>query len=57
MKNTKTLQSVLGVVSGELEKGMQLTKCRQCGCMKETLKNLQSIFPEDEKGKFFALQR
>ncbi len=38
-------------IESELRKGMRLTKCRKCGCMKESLENLQTSFsaltPED----------
>ncbi len=32
----------------EIQKGMQLAKCKKCGCMKETLENLLASLPSIE---------
>lgn len=34
--------SAIENIQSELHEGMSLTKCRKCGCMKETLENLQA---------------
>jgi hypothetical protein len=31
----------MDTIQSELREGMELPKCRKCGCMKETLENLQ----------------
>lgn len=36
----------LQLVEAELETGMQLTKCRKCGCMQETLNSLTEVLPQ-----------
>lgn len=35
----------LQFVEAELDAGMQLAKCRKCGCMQETLNNLTEVLP------------
>ncbi|MEN9225372.1 MAG: DUF4346 domain-containing protein [Thermostichus sp. HHBFW_bins_43] len=35
----------LSAIHSELQQGMALAKCRKCGCMKETLQNLESTLP------------
>lgn len=32
----------IGEIQSELQKGMKLAKCKRCGCMKQTLENLQA---------------
>src|SRR5680860_171883 len=39
----------------EIQKGMQLVKCRKCGCMKEILENLQATLPSIEIEECFDL--
>lgn len=36
--------SPMDKIQFELREGMELPKCRKCGCMKETLENLQTSF-------------
>lgn len=40
-----TNKGVIQKVKSEIEKGIGLVKCRKCGCMKETLDNLQASLP------------
>ena len=44
MANEKSITRI----KSELQKGMQLPKCRKCGCMKQTLENLLSVFSLNE---------
>lgn len=39
-----TKDNAIRKMRSELEAGMGLAKCRKCGCMKETLENLQTSF-------------
>lgn len=39
----------------ELEKGMQLAKCRKCGCMKETLENLLPFLSSSDLEESYSL--
>jgi len=43
--NTATNKEALDAIQFELSSGMELPKCRKCGCMKETLESLQSALP------------
>ena len=38
-------KSSIRTVQAELEAGIALTKCQQCGCMESTLKNLAVALP------------
>ena len=38
-------QNLLETVEVELEQGMALSKCRQCGCMNDALENLEAALP------------
>lgn len=43
-------KSPLNKIQSELGEGIELTKCRKCGCMKDTLETLQSSvssFPQE----------
>lgn len=40
-----TLESSVNTVQAELEAGIALPKCQQCGCMESALKNLASVLP------------
>ncbi len=42
-------KEVIQKIKLEIQKGMQLAKCKKCGCMKETLKNLLEYLPEIEE--------
>jgi tetrahydromethanopterin S-methyltransferase subunit A len=39
------MNSVFKQVYSELQKGMRLSKCRKCGCMRQTLENLKASLP------------
>jgi tetrahydromethanopterin S-methyltransferase subunit A len=38
---------MINKIRSEMEEGINLLKCQQCGCMKETLEILKSDFPSD----------
>lgn len=38
-------KNLMSKIQSELHEGISLTKCRKCGCMKETLENLLSSLP------------
>ena len=38
---------VVNKIKTEMEEGINLLKCQQCGCMKDTLENLKSEFPSE----------
>lgn len=40
-----TNEDVVQTIRTELEVGIQLAKCKKCGCMKETLDNLAALLP------------
>lgn len=40
-----TPEERLQTIRHELEAGIELTKCQQCGCMEDTLKQLASVLP------------
>lgn len=40
-----TPEEGLQTIRHELEAGIKLTKCQQCGCMEDTLKQLTSVLP------------
>ncbi len=54
--STQNNESSRKAIIRELEEGMKLTKCRQCGCMLETLKNLNAILAANEHNDFLILQ-
>jgi tetrahydromethanopterin S-methyltransferase subunit A len=39
------MNATLKKVHSEIQRGMKLSKCRKCGCMKGTLENLQASLP------------
>lgn len=39
---SEVLRSEINTIHSELQAGISLTKCRKCGCMKETLENLKT---------------
>ncbi len=41
----------IDVILSELKKGMSLTKCKKCGCMKETLEQLRSFYKTNQIGE------
>jgi len=43
-------QEAIEKIRAELQAGMDLAKCRKCGCMKETLENLASSLAPSESG-------
>jgi tetrahydromethanopterin S-methyltransferase subunit A len=43
--NTFTMESPFKEVHSEIQRGMRLSKCRKCGCMHGTLKNLKEALP------------
>ncbi len=45
-ENINKLETV-NKIQSEMEEGINLLKCQQCGCTKETLENLKSVFPSD----------
>lgn len=47
MKDMTDKESIRKIKS-EIQKGMELTKCKKCGCMKETLENLLVYLPSIE---------
>ncbi|MCS6815828.1 MAG: DUF4346 domain-containing protein [Blastocatellia bacterium] len=53
-----TGQEPIEKIRAELRVGMDLVKCRQCGCMKETLKKIESALPtlESEAGSALLKQ-
>ena len=40
-----TPEEALHTAWTELETGIELTKCQQCGCMEDTLKQLATVLP------------
>jgi len=43
--NKSTMKSPFNEVHAEIQRGMRLSKCRKCGCMHGTLKNLKQALP------------
>ena len=43
--HNNAMSSIFNQVSSELEKGIRLSKCRKCGCMRGTLENLKASLP------------
>lgn len=53
MKNTNAFETT----RAELAAGIQLAKCRQCGCMEDTLQNLSALLPSTGKKQAQYLAR
>lgn len=53
MTNNDSFQTI----RTELEAGIQLAKCKKCGCMKETLDNLSTLIPTVGTEEVHALAR
>jgi hypothetical protein len=46
-----------GKIRSELEKGVKLSKCRHCGCMKGTLEEMEALLSPRRDGESVALGR
>lgn len=51
MTNKESIQKI----KSEIEEGIRLTKCKRCGCMKETLENLLASLSSNESKDFSNL--
>ena len=47
----------LNTVLSEIRKGMALSKCRKCGCMKGALEELRENLADDPAGDSAALRK
>lgn len=56
MRNSST-DTALTTIEDELQQGIVLKKCRQCGCMADTLKKLVDRISEDDAGAYSALRQ
>ena len=54
---TVTNKNGIEIIQTELATGIQLAKCRQCGCMEETLQNLPALLPSDSTDQIHDLAR
>ncbi len=49
MINDVDKHEVINKIYSEIEEGINLLKCQQCGCMKDTLEKIKADFPSDVK--------
>lgn len=47
---SEILRNEIDTIHSELQEGISLTKCRKCGCMKETLENLEATLSANLEG-------
>ena len=47
MINDMDKHEVINKIHSEMEEGINLFKCQQCGCMKDTLEKIKAAFPSD----------
>jgi tetrahydromethanopterin S-methyltransferase subunit A len=45
MRHNNTMDSTFKKVHSEIQRGMKLSRCRKCGCMRGTLENLKASLP------------
>lgn len=57
MENVMPAKPAHERIRSELGRGVRLSKCRHCGCMKGALEEMAALLSSRHEGKFSALHR